>query len=96
MALSGCAAHDDKAPAQSAQAAGPPATVVFLPDKPNLEFKAVELLQAMSARLAAAKTMRFKAVATYESPAITGQPLAYTTLSEVTFVAGQAQGRDTR
>ena len=83
MALSGCAAHDDKAPAQSAQAAGPPPTVVFLPDKPELEPKAVELLQAMSAKLAGAKTLSFTSVATYESPARTGQPLAYMVKSEV-------------
>ena len=38
----------------------------------------------MSAKLAAAKSLSFTAVATYESPARTGLPLAYTTLSEVT------------
>jgi hypothetical protein len=54
-----------------------------LPSQPELEPKAVELLQAMSARLAGAKTLSFTAVATYESPARTGQPLAYTTLSQV-------------
>jgi hypothetical protein len=49
----------------------------------ELEPKAVALLKAMSDRLAAAKTLRFTAVATYESPARTGQPLAYTVRSEV-------------
>lgn len=63
----------------------PPPTVVFLPDKPELEPKAVELLQAMSARLAAARTLSFTSVATYESPARTGQPLAYMVKSEVTL-----------
>jgi len=50
----------------------------------ELEPKAVSLLKAMSDRLAAAKTLRFTALATYESPARTGQPLAYTVRSEVT------------
>ena len=81
--LSGCAAHDDKAPAQTAQSAGAPATVVFLPNQPELEPKAVELLKAMSAKLAGAKTLSFTSVATYESPARTGQPLAYMVKSEV-------------
>jgi hypothetical protein len=58
---------------------------VFLPDQPELEPKAVELLQAMSAKLAAARTMSFTSVATYESPARTGQPLAYMVKSEVTL-----------
>lgn len=44
---------------------------------PASSLKAVELMQAMSATLAAAKTLSFTAVATYESPARTGQPLAY-------------------
>ena len=66
---------------------GPPAPplVVFLPDQPELEPKAVELLKAMSATLAAARTLSFTSVATYESPARTGQPLAYMVKSEVTL-----------
>ncbi len=58
---------------------------VMLPDKPELDPKAVDILKAASARLAAARTMSFTAFATYESPARTLQPLAYTTLSEVTL-----------
>jgi hypothetical protein len=50
---------------------------------PVLEPKAVEILKAMSARLAAARTMSFTAVATYESPSGLGPPLAYSTLSRV-------------
>jgi hypothetical protein len=48
-----------------------------------LEPKAIEILKAVSARLAAAKTLSFTAVTTYESPSIYGAPLAYTTTSEV-------------
>lgn len=59
--------------------------IVMLPDKPILEPKALAILKAASNRLAAARTMTFTATATYESPARTLQPLAYTTLSEVTL-----------
>ena len=52
---------------------------------PALEPKATELLKAMSSRLAAARTMGFTAISTYESPAMNGQPLYYTTISEVTL-----------
>ena len=49
----------------------------------NLEPKAVEILKAMSDRLAAAKTLKFTAVTTYESPSRLGPALAYHTLSNV-------------
>jgi hypothetical protein len=53
--------------------------------EPVLEPRAIELLKAMSARLASARTMAFTAVSTYESPTHIGPPLAYTTISEVTL-----------
>lgn len=59
------------------------AVPVLLPDKPDLDPKAIDIMKAASARLAAARTLSFTAVATYESPARTLQPLAYMTLSEV-------------
>jgi hypothetical protein len=37
----------------------------------------------MSEKLAAAKTISFIAVNAYESPAVNGQPLYYTTVSQV-------------
>lgn len=51
--------------------------------KPELEAKAIDLLKATSERLAAARSMSFTAVVTYESPSRIGPALAYTTLSEV-------------
>lgn len=63
----------------------PPPPRFALPKQRQLEPKAAELLQAMSMKLAAAKTMSFIAVATYESMARTGLPLAYSTLAEVTL-----------
>lgn len=55
------------------------------PIVPALEPRAVELLKAMSARLAAARTLSFTAVTSYESPSRIGPPLVYTTVSEVSL-----------
>ena len=62
------------------------APVVFLPDKPELEPKAIDILKAASAKLAAARTLSFTAIATYESPARTLQPLAFTVQYDVTLL----------
>ncbi|MFI5000578.1 MAG: DUF2092 domain-containing protein [Reyranellales bacterium] len=77
-------------PAAQAQqppaAPGPTATPApGLGPRVEIEPAALALIKAMSDRLAAARTMSFTAITTYESPARTGEPLAYTTLSEVTL-----------
>lgn len=69
----------------SAETKPAPATAGPRAVKPVMEDQAIAVLQAMSARLAAAKTMKFTAVATYESPSRYGAPLAYMTTSEVTL-----------
>ncbi|MFM7579875.1 MAG: DUF2092 domain-containing protein, partial [Microcystaceae cyanobacterium] len=51
--------------------------------RPALEPKAIEILKAMSDRLAKAKTLQFTAVTTYENPSRLGPALAYHTLSNV-------------
>jgi hypothetical protein len=74
------------APAALAQNASPPAAAAPAPSSPApaiMEPKAVELLKTMSATLAAAQTISFKAVSTYERAATNGQPLFYSSLSEV-------------
>src|SRR5580692_5395233 len=53
------------------------------PEHPAIEPVALEMLKAMSQRLAGAKSMSFTAVTTYEAPARNGQPLYYATLSQV-------------
>jgi len=53
------------------------------PAGPALEPKAIEILKASSARLAAARTMAFTAVTSYESPSLPGPALVYTTTSSV-------------
>jgi hypothetical protein len=67
------------APAQATSPAATPASATAL------EPKAIELLKASSSRLAAARSMRFTAVVSYENPSRLGPPLVYTTRSEVTL-----------
>jgi len=52
---------------------------------PAIEAKATDILKASSARLAAAKTMSFTAMVSYESPSRLGPALVYSTKSEVTM-----------
>ena len=52
---------------------------------PDLEPKAIELLKATSARLAAAPSLSFTAEEVFEQPSRHGHPLAYTTKSAVTL-----------
>jgi hypothetical protein len=73
-------------PAKASKAAKPSGKAAAPAVEPVLEPKAIDLLKAMSARLAAAHSMTFTAVVTYESPSLIGPPLAYTTTSDVTLV----------
>ena len=52
---------------------------------PRLEARALDILQAMSSRLVAAKGLSFKAVTTYERPSRLGPPLAYSTIEQVSM-----------
>lgn len=70
------------AAADAQPAASPPAAPAAAP---ALEPKAIEILKASSARLAAARSMTFTAVVFYESPSRPGPPLVYTTRSDVTL-----------
>jgi hypothetical protein len=55
------------------------------PVQMTIEPKAIEILKAACDRMAAAQSMSFTAVVTYENPSRLGPPLAYTTKSEVTL-----------
>ena len=70
--------------ATAAQAQQPP-TIAPPPEHPAIEPAALDILKATSKRLAEAKTLSFDALTTYEQPARSGQPLYYTTRSEVVF-----------
>ena len=75
---------------QGAKQAKPPGAVATksrpaAPAKMVLEPKAMELLKAASDRLAAAKSMSFTAVASYEYPSQLGPPILYTVRYDVTM-----------
>jgi hypothetical protein len=83
LATSGNAQQTHQAPKASAKlAAKTPPGVTF---QPGLEPRAIEILKATSATLAAAQSMSFTAVVSYESPSRLGPPLVYSTKSEVTM-----------
>jgi hypothetical protein len=65
----------------TAQSAPPPAADAA----PVMEAKALNILKAASAKLAAAKTMSFTATSTYEKSARNGQPLYYSLIHNVTL-----------
>lgn len=75
--------------AQQQPPSPPPPAASMAPTPPKLGLKvelepaAMALVKAMSDKLAAARTMSFTAVTGYESPARTGEPLLYMTLSQV-------------
>ena len=58
--------------------AAPKKAAAKAPAKPILEPHAIDLLRAMSARLAAAQSLAFTAVASYEYPSRLGPPIVYT------------------
>lgn len=77
----GAGAQTPTAPA----AADPAKPVAPAAPQVALEPKALAVLKASSERLAAARTMSFTAVASYESPSRIGPALVYTTRSLVTL-----------
>jgi hypothetical protein len=82
-----CAAGAQTLPTMALQSAtenaAPPAVTAAAQTKPALEPKAVDILKAACARLAAAHSMSFTAIVTYENPSRLGFPLAYGTKSDV-------------
>jgi len=81
-----------QAPAPAAKVAPPPAKAAKPAKKPAeapfkliLEPRAMDLLKATSARLAAARTMAFTATVGYEFPSKLGPPILYTSRYDVTM-----------
>ncbi len=95
LGLLGAGAGTAQTPAPDAKAATPPATAAkaarpakkaTAPEfKLILEPRAMDLLKAMSARLAAAKSMSFTATVGYEYPSKLGPPIVYTSRYDVTM-----------
>jgi len=87
IALAAGASAQSAAPATKATKAPKAAKKPAAPAvQMGLEPKAVDIIKAASARLAAAKSMAFTAVVSYESPSRLGPPLVYSTKSEVTLL----------
>ena len=82
-AAAGQATAPSTTPTAKAAKAAKPTAKAAQPAPPELEPKAIDVLKAMSAKLAATKAMSFTAIVTYESPSRLGPPLAYTTSSDV-------------
>ena len=74
-----------KPAAPAAKAAPKKPAPLPTPAKPIIEQRAVDLLRAMSARLAAAKSISFTAVAGYEYPSRLGPPIVYSVRYDVAF-----------
>jgi len=90
LVLATCASAHAAPPASVMASQSPPAGATIVQAGPavaasQLEPKAIELLKATSARLAAARTMTFTAMVSYESPSVFGPALVYTTRSDVTL-----------
>jgi len=80
----GASAHAQQ-PQPAAKAVKAAAKPAAKPPVPGLviEPRAIEIVKAASARLAAAKSMAFTATVTYEYPSLLGPPIAVTTRSAV-------------
>lgn len=72
-------------PQASKTKAVPAKKPVLTPPEPDLEPKAIEILKASSSRLAAARTLAFTAVETFESPSRQGHPLVFANKFKVTL-----------
>jgi len=84
LVTSASAQPSQQAP-QASQPATSPTPAIPPSGEPVLEPRAIDILKASSSRLAAARTMSFTAVASYESPSRFGPPLIYTTRAAVTL-----------
>jgi hypothetical protein len=80
LSVSMALAQQQQQPATQAPASPPDLGL-----KVEVEPAAMAIVKAMADKLAAAKSMSFTALTTFESPDRTGLPLAYTTLSQVTM-----------
>jgi len=81
LALCTFGAHAQQAAKPAAKA--PAKKAVVSPYKPIVEPRAMDILKAMSARLAAARSMSFLATVGYEYPSKLGPPIVYTTRYDV-------------
>jgi hypothetical protein len=86
MTVGANAQQPQSAPSQASKRAKTTRASALPPPELSLEPKALAIVKAACDRLAAAHSMQFTALVTYENPSRLGPPLAYTTKSEVTMV----------
>jgi hypothetical protein len=86
MTVGANAQQPQSAPSQDSKRAKTTRASALPPPELSLEPKALAIVKAACDRLAAAHSMQFTALVTYENPSRLGPPLAYTTKSEVTMV----------
>ena len=79
------AANAQATKASAGQRAAPRKTASTVKTVPDLEPRAIALLKATSARLAAVRSLSFTALEVFEQPSRHGHPLAYATRSDVTL-----------
>ena len=85
LSMSGEVANAQNATLSAEQQSAHSEKPLAKPPIKNLEPKAIELLKAVSERLAAAHTLSFTAVQLAESPSRQGPPLAFATKTEATL-----------
>lgn len=79
----GAHAQQSAKPAAKPAAKAPAKKAAVSPYKPVVEARAMDIIKAMSDKLAAAKSMSFTATVGYEFPSKLGPPLVYTTRYDV-------------
>ncbi len=85
LALFAAGGAEAQSPQSTKKNAAHPSKAVGTESRPALEPKAIEILKAASDRLAAAHTVAFVAVESYETPSRQGHPLVLVNKSEVTL-----------
>src|SRR6476646_1313513 len=85
LTLVGAGGAEAQSPQATKKGAAGPNKPVGSESRPALEPKALEILKAASERLAAAHTVAFVAVESYETPSRQGHPLVLVNKSEVTL-----------
>jgi hypothetical protein len=83
FAAAGVGAQSAPPAAHASKRVKAPKAAAAAPAELPLEPKALDILKAASERLAAARTLRFTAVVSYENPSLFGPALVYTTKSDV-------------
>ena len=93
LLAAGAGAQTAPQPPKASKHAKAPKEAAKTPPAPALEPKAIDLLKAASSRLAAARSMAFTAVVSYENPSVFGPaPRLHDEVGGLAAETGQAAG----